>query len=166
MLFAESPEELDAKAEKGEYLYKGLTGQNGNGPRNHTIWVNTTMDLLTPGKTFYWRVDFVYDGGRLVKGPLWNFEVRDYFTPEIDTVWTKPSFDHDPRSGVGAKQSEERVGFPARSSPSSPGQVMIDDETTGFSRFLYKSRKLRDFQEFKNGCAKLGYRFDGSSYGR
>ena len=124
------------------------------------------MDLLTPGKTFYWRVDFVYDGGRLVKGPLWNFEVRDYFTPEIDTVWTKPSFDHDPRSGVGAKQSEERVGFPARSSPSSPGQVMIDDETTGFSRFLYKSRKLRDFQEFKNGCAKLGHAFDGSSYGR
>ena len=166
VLFAESPEELDAKAEKGEYLYQGLTSQNGNGLRNHTIWVNASMDVLNPGKTFYWRVDFVYDGDRLVKGPLWNFTVRDYFTPEIDTVWTKPSFDHDPRTGVGCKQSEERVGFPARSSASSPGQVMIDDETTGYSRFLYKSRKLRDYLEFTNACAKLGYTFDGPSYGR
>jgi len=124
------------------------------------------MDTLNPGNTFYWRVDFVYDDDRLVTGPLWNFKVRDYFTPEIDTVWTKPSFDHDPRSGTGCKQSEERVGFPARSSASSPGKVMIEDETQGFSRFLYKSRKLRDYQEFKNGCAKLGYIFDGPSYGR
>jgi hypothetical protein len=166
VLFAKSPEELEAKAAKGDYLYKGLTKINGDNPRNYTIWVGPTMDTLNPGNTFYWRVDFVYDDGRLVTGPLWNFTVRDYFTPEIDTVWTKPSFDHDPRSGTGCKQSEERVGFPARSSASSPGQVMIDDETTGFSRFLYKSRKLRDYQEFKNGCAKLGYVFDGPSFGR
>jgi hypothetical protein len=164
VLFAKSPEELEAKAKRGEYLYKGLV--KGDNPRSYTIWVGPTMDTLNPGKTFYWRVDFVYDGGRLVKGPLWNFKVRDYFTPEIDTVWTKPSFDHDPRSGTGCKQSEERVGFPARSSASSPGKVMIEDETQGFSRFLYKSRKLRDYQEFKNGCAKLGYIFDGPSYGR
>jgi hypothetical protein len=46
VLFAESPEELDAKAEKGEYLYKGLTSQKGNNPRSHTIWVNASMDVL------------------------------------------------------------------------------------------------------------------------
>ena len=163
VLVAESPEELDAKAEKGEYLYKGLV--KGDHPRNHRTWVDGTMDVLNPGNTFYWRVDFVYDGGRLVKGPLWNFKVRDYFTPEIDTVWTKPSFDHDPRKQTAVKQTEERVGFPARSSASSPGKVMIEDETQGFSRFLYKSRKLRDLQEFMNGCAKLGYIFDGSIHG-
>ncbi len=166
VIFAKSPEELEAKAKRGEYLYKGLVKGKGDNPRSYTIWVGPTMDTLNPGNTFYWRVDFVYDDGRLVKGPLWNFKVRDYFTPEIDTVWTKPSFDHDPRSGTGCKQSEERVGFPARSSASSPGKVMIEDETQGFSRFLYKSRKLRDYQEFKNGCAKLGYLFDGPSYGR
>ena len=166
VLFAKSPEELEAKAAKGDYLYKGLVQGKGDNPRNYTIWVGPTMDTLNPGNTFYWRVDFVYDDDRLVKGPLWNFTVRDYFTPEIDTVWTKPSFDHDPSGGTGCKQSEERVGFPARSSATSPGQVMIDDETTGFSRFLYKSRKLRDYQEFVNGCAKLGYVFDGPSFGR
>jgi len=166
VLFAETPEKLDAKAKKGEYLYKGLVKENGKNPRSYTIWVYPTMDVLNPGKTFYWRVDFVYDDDRLVKGPVWDFKVRSYFTPEIDTVWTKPGFDHDPRSGTGVKQSEERVGFPARSSASSPGKVMRDDETQGFSRFLYKSRKLRDFQESRNGCAKLGYIFDGPSYGR
>lgn len=157
---AESKEELAKMVTAKKPRYEGLA---------HWLrWNYTTMDVLHPGKTFYWQVEhlFLDDEGnelRVVKGPVWNFHVRNYFKPEVDTIWGKPAFDHEGRMATGLKQSEERVGFPARTPPLTPSKLLRDDETRGFSRFLYKTRKLRDFQDSRRAGAKIGHWLNGAN---
>jgi len=164
LYFAHSAEALEAMEKPS---YAPLTKQPTGGVRTHTTWLYPTPEHLHPGKKVYWRVDFVWDDGRITKGDTWSFNVRDYFTPEVDTIWAKPAYDHDQvkEGAMGCKQTEERVGYPARSSASSPSKVLRDDETIGFSRQLYKWRKLRDWYEYKKSGSKLGWIFEGGSYG-
>ena len=166
LYFAHSSEALEAM-EKPSYAPLTKQPNQKGGVRTHTTWLYPTPEHLHPGKKVYWRVDFVWDDGRITKGDTWTFNVRDYFTAEVDTIWAKPAYDHDQVSegAMGCKQTEERVGYPARSSASSPSKVLLDDETIGYSRQLYKWRKLRDRFEFQKSAAKLGWVFEGGSYG-
>ena len=125
------------------------------GPRDNTWGTFPTMDRARPGRTYYWKVDIVVfdkeeDGqrekriNRVIPGPIWTFHVENYYTPEVDTVWGKPPYDHDSRATTGIKQCEERVGYRTRSVSLAPSKVLRDDITFGISRVLYKQRKLQD----------------------
>ena len=126
---AESPAALAAM--KTPVYEKGLVKHyENNRPTEIETWIYPTMDILRPGKTLYWRVDFVHKGGRVVTGPQWHFTVRDYHTPEPDTIWAKPGFDHDNRADTGVKQVDAQ-SFLSRAAPSAPSQVLRDEEDGG-----------------------------------
>jgi len=141
---AESREELEKMVAEGKPYREG--------PRETTWNTFPTMDRARPGRTYYWKVDIVvFDEeeeekriNRIIGGPVWEFHVKNYYTPEVDTVWGKPPYDHDSRRTTGIKQCEERVGYRTRSVSLAPSKVLRDDIAFGISRILYKQRKIQD----------------------
>ena len=173
-IYLEDSEEKLTKAVAEEKPYREEMGR-------YKSWKTfPTMEVMKPGNTMYWKVDLVIfeaepkDGAkknkydktgrvvnRVIRGPVWSFHVEDYFTPEVDTVYGKPPYDHDYRGplGSGIRQCEERVGYRSRAVSVAPLKVLRDDMAQGISRVLYKQRKVSDATIDSRG-SKVGHWLD------
>jgi hypothetical protein len=173
-IYLEDSEEKLKKAVAEEKPYREEMGR-------YKSWKTfPTMEVMKPGSTMYWKVDLVifeaepkdgkrknkYDKtgrvvNRVIRGPVWSFDVEDYFTPEVDTVYGKPPYDHDYRGprGSGMRQCEERVGYRSRAVSVAPLKVLRDDMAQGISRVLYKQRKVSDSTIDGRG-SKVGHWLD------
>ncbi len=91
--FGESFADVNNATTSTPVIYKGRKDPN-----------NYTVTGLTPGKTYYWRIDGVDNNGTIDRGEVWNFKVQPliaynpsppegakYLDPDTNLTWTQGS---------------------------------------------------------------------------
>ncbi|MCX6345216.1 MAG: hypothetical protein NT018_09085 [Armatimonadetes bacterium] len=121
-------------------------------------------DRLKHGLTYYWRVDTTQANGVLTPGKTWSFHVRDYFTPEPDSIVAEPLPDDNIDAVPGAKMMYSSMGFPGLVSPGASNEALLQT-AIGTRRYLEKSRDARDIA-YQWNCGHVLGSYEGSYYAR
>ena len=154
---AESPEAL-ARMEKPTAALKPFNGK----------WLMSEYtpgpDLLHHGVTYYWRVDTVHDDGHIAPSEVWHCHVRDYVTPEPDSIIPEPLPDNYAAAALGAKMMESSMGFPGLVSPGADNAPLLQ-VALGTRRFLEKSKVARDIVYYWN-CGHVLGSYEGSGFAK
>jgi len=118
-------------------------------------------DLLTPGKTYYWRIESTQEDGAVTPGDIWSFTVRDYVTPEFDGPAPEPYPDNLTPGRPGAKILTG-WGHPTITTPGADDDL-LRVITAATHKYLRKSPVLREYLASVPCGTRLGS-FEGSGW--
>lgn len=134
-------------------------------------WGSFVMDyhtpgpkVLKPGVSYVWRVDTSQKDGRITPSEVWRFHVRDYVTPEPDSIVPEPLPDNYAAAVLGAKMMESSMGFPGVISPGADNDALLQ-VALGTRRFLEKTKVARDMVYYWNCGHKLGS-YEGGGFSK